>query len=83
MATSLKAGLAGLTEVPVALNPKKRIAFELAHKERLSHNVTQYRFALQSPQHKLGLPVGKHVFLYAMYAPAPCPNHFTVVSLKS
>lgn len=50
---------------PVALNPKKRIAFELAEKHELSHNVRRFRFALQSPQHRLGLPVGKHVFLYA------------------
>ena len=50
---------------PVALNPKKRIAFALAEKHELSHNVRRFRFALQSPQHRLGLPVGKHVFLYA------------------
>jgi nitrate reductase (NAD(P)H) len=49
----------------VALNPKKRIAFKLAEKEELSHNVRRFRFALQSPQHRFGLPVGKHVFLYA------------------
>lgn len=34
-------------------------------KEELSHNVRRFRFALQSPQHRFGLPVGKHVFLYA------------------
>ena len=49
----------------VALNPKKRIAFTLAEKEELSHNVRRFRFALQSPEHRFGLPVGKHVFLYA------------------
>lgn len=49
----------------VALNPKKRIPFVLAEKDQLSHNVCRFRFALQSPQHRFGLPVGKHVFLYA------------------
>ena len=49
----------------VALNPKKRIPFVLAEKHELSHNVRRFRFALQSPQHRFGLPVGKHVFLYA------------------
>ena len=49
----------------IALNPKKRIPFTLAVKEELSHNVRRFRFALQSPQHRFGLPVGKHVFLYA------------------
>jgi len=49
----------------IALNPKKRINFALAEKEELSHNVRRFRFALQTPQHRFGLPVGKHVFLYA------------------
>ena len=49
----------------VALNPKKKIPFMLVEKEELSHNVRRFRFALQSPQHRFGLPVGKHVFLYA------------------
>lgn len=50
---------------PVALDPRKRIPFKLVEKEALSHNVRRFRFALQSPQHRFGLPVGKHVFLYA------------------
>ncbi|BDA47084.1 Nitrate reductase [NADH] [Coccomyxa sp. Obi] len=50
---------------PVALNPKKRLKFRLVEKQELSHNVRRFRFALPSPQHKFGLPVGKHVFLYA------------------
>lgn len=51
--------------VPVALNPKKRLRFKLVEKHNLSHNVRRFRFALPSQQHKFGLPVGKHVFLYA------------------
>lgn len=50
---------------PVALNPKKRLKFRLMEKHELSHNVRRFRFALPTPQHKFGLPVGKHVFLYA------------------
>lgn len=50
---------------PIALNPKKRLKFKLVQKQELSHNVRRFRFALPSPQHKFGLPVGKHVFLYA------------------
>lgn len=49
----------------VALDPRKKIPFKLAEKVELSNNVRLFRFALQSPQHKFGLPVGKHVFLYA------------------
>lgn len=55
--------------VPVALNPKKRLKFKLVQKEQLSHNVRRFRFALPSSQHKFGLPVGKHVFLYAECVP--------------
>ena len=53
----------------VALDPKKRVAFKLVEKHELSHNVRRFRFALQSPQHKFGLPVGKHVFAYGRRAP--------------
>ena len=55
----------------VALNPKKRIAFKLVEKHMLSHNVRRFRFALQSPQHKFGLPIGKHVFAYGKCVPCP------------
>ena len=53
----------------VALDSKKRIAFKLVEKHVLSHNVRRFRFALQSPQHKFGLPVGKHVFAYGKCVP--------------
>ncbi|KAL4420574.1 hypothetical protein ABPG75_010230 [Micractinium tetrahymenae] len=57
--------LVAVAAAPVALDPRKRIPFTLVEKESLSHNVRRFRFALQSPQHRFGLPVGKHVFLYA------------------
>lgn len=49
----------------IALDPRRRQQFKLIEKEHLSHNVRRLRFALQSENHKFGLPVGKHVFLYA------------------
>lgn len=58
-------GVVNGTAELVALNPRQKIAFKLAEKIELSHNVRLFRFALQSPEHKFGLPVGKHVFLYA------------------
>lgn len=48
----------------IALNPRKKQAFKLIEKENLSHNVRRFRFALQSPQHRFGLPCGKHVYIY-------------------
>lgn len=59
-----KAGTADLTDL-VALNPKKKIPFELVEKIELSHNTRLFRFALQSPRHRLGLPIGQHMFFYA------------------
>ena len=41
------------------------------HSQTLSHNVRRLRFSLQSPKHKFGLPVGKHVFIYAKRVACP------------
>ena len=49
----------------IALSPKKKISFKLAEKHELSHNVRRLRFALQTPEHRTGLPVGQHMFFYA------------------
>lgn len=48
----------------IALNPRKKQKFRLIEKRELSHNVRLFRFELQSPEHKLGLPCGKHVYIY-------------------
>ena len=53
----------------IALNPKKKIPFKLVDKIQLSHNSRLFRFALQSPKHKLGLPVGQHMFFYCKVSP--------------
>ena len=50
---------------PVALNPKKKIEFPLIEKEYITHNVLRLRFGLPTESHRFGLPVGKHVFVYA------------------
>lgn len=49
----------------VALNPKKWIEFELAERIEVSHNTRLFKFRLQSPEHRLGLPVGYHMFIQA------------------
>jgi len=61
----LRAAAVPVVEEPVALNPKKKLDFPLIEKKILSHNVIKMRFGLPSKDHKFGLPVGKHVFLYA------------------
>eukprot|EP01026_Neomeris_dumetosa_P052928 TRINITY_DN4715_c0_g1_i6.p1 TRINITY_DN4715_c0_g1~~TRINITY_DN4715_c0_g1_i6.p1 ORF type:complete len:885 (+),score=166.80 TRINITY_DN4715_c0_g1_i6:81-2657(+) len=49
----------------IALDPRKKIAFPLSEKIVINHNTAIFRFALQSSKHKFGLPVGKHIWLYA------------------
>eukprot|EP00970_Alexandrium_tamarense_P012975 scaffold3198_cov213-Alexandrium_tamarense.AAC.7 len=49
----------------VALDPKHKHAFKLQTKTVLSRDSFELDFALQTPEHVLGLPTGKHVFLSA------------------
>lgn len=46
-------------------DPKERYALPLVQKQQLNHDTFFMRFGLPSPEHRLGLPCGKHVFLYA------------------
>lgn len=48
-----------------ALDPTKKIPFKLVEKHIVSHDTRRFRFELQSPEHILGLPVGKHMYLSA------------------
>lgn len=47
----------------VALNPKKWLNFELSEKIEISHDTRLFKFKLPSPEHRLGLPVGYHMFI--------------------
>lgn len=58
-------GGGGHSSTKMALNPKKKIPFKLSEKIALSHNTRLFRFALQTPEHTLGLPIGQHMFFYA------------------
>ena len=49
----------------IALDPKHKQAFILQEKTVLSRDSFELNFALQSPEHVLGLPTGKHIFLTA------------------
>jgi hypothetical protein len=46
-----------------ALNPEEWQPFKLIEIENISHDVRRFRFALQSPDHVLGLPIGQHISL--------------------
>jgi len=49
----------------IALNPEVYIPFKLIDKEILTHDTRRFRFALQSENHVLGLPIGQHISLKA------------------
>jgi len=48
---------------PTSLDERNYRPFKLVSKTAVNHNTIQFRFALPSPFHKLGLPVGKHMVL--------------------
>ena len=49
----------------VTLNPREKVTLRLAERIEVSQNSRIFRFALSSPQQRLGLPCGKHVYVYA------------------
>lgn len=63
--TTMASTSAAALDTMVALNPKKKIKLPLIERIVLSRNSRIFRFALPSPERRLGLPVGKHVFVYA------------------
>ncbi|GBF96264.1 nitrate reductase [Raphidocelis subcapitata] len=60
------AAAAALAAAPVALvDPRVRYDLPLESSTKLSHDTYLMRFSLPSPAHRVGLPCGKHVFLFA------------------
>lgn len=72
-AAATTAAAAGLSEAdralaaaPVTLiDPRTRYDLPLESSRRLNHDTYLMRFALPSAAHRVGLPCGKHVFLFA------------------
>uniref|UniRef100_A0A7N8WWW9 NADH-cytochrome b5 reductase n=1 Tax=Mastacembelus armatus TaxID=205130 RepID=A0A7N8WWW9_9TELE len=46
-------------------DPSIKYALRLIDKQIISHDTRRFRFALPSPDHVLGLPVGQHIYLSA------------------
>ncbi|KAL8219200.1 UNVERIFIED_CONTAM: NADH-cytochrome b5 reductase 3 [Gekko kuhli] len=46
-------------------SPDVKYPLRLIDKEEISHDTRRFRFALPSPEHILGLPVGQHIYLSA------------------
>ncbi|CAM9091374.1 unnamed protein product, partial [Chrysoparadoxa australica] len=65
--TRAKSGAAADPDALITLQPKKKVPLKLIEKEELSANSRRFRFALPTPQHKLGLPIGQHFFVSGMW----------------
>ncbi|XP_019132469.1 NADH-cytochrome b5 reductase 3 [Larimichthys crocea] len=46
-------------------DPNIKYALRLLDKQIVSHDTRKFRFALPSPEHVLGLPIGQHIYLSA------------------
>ena len=64
----------------LALNPKKKTPFRLQNKTVVSRDSMILDFALQTPQHVLGLPTGKHLFLSAIINGELVMRRYTPIS---
>lgn len=67
-------------ESPIALNPKKWLEFELIERKAVSHDTRLFRFKLPTPEHKLGLPVGYHMFIQVPHDGKTVMRAYTPVS---
>lgn len=61
-------------------NPREKVQCKLVYKENISHDVRLFRFALPSSDQVLGLPVGKHIFVYATIDGKICMRAYTPTS---
>lgn len=61
-------------------NPREKVRCTLVYKKEISHDVRLFRFALPSSDQVLGLPVGKHIFVYATINGKPCMRAYTPTS---
>lgn len=72
-----------LSKAPtVALtNPKEKVQCRLVSKTVVSRDVRLFRFELPSSDQTLGLPIGKHIFLYANIDGKLCMRPYTPTSM--
>jgi nitrate reductase (NAD(P)H) len=64
----------------LALNPRKKTPFRLQNKTTLSRDSYMLDFALPTPEHILGLPTGKHMFLSAKIGDETVVRRYTPIS---
>lgn len=64
----------------LALNPRRKVSFKLQNKIVLSRDSFMLDFALSTPDHILGIPTGKHMFLSAKINGETVLRRYTPIS---
>ena len=70
------------TDIRTLVNPQQTVAVRLVKKDKVSPDTRRFRFSLPSPQHTLGLPLGKHIYLSATVGGIPVSRPYTPTSLR-
>jgi nitrate reductase (NAD(P)H) len=79
-ADDVTASLSTALPVVALADPREKVPCRLVERKELSRDVRLLRFALPSPDHTLGLPVGKHVLVCATINGKPCMRAYTPTS---
>ncbi|PNW79324.1 hypothetical protein CHLRE_09g410950v5 [Chlamydomonas reinhardtii] len=64
----------------VVLTGRAKVKLPLVERIELNRNTRIFRFGLPSPEHRIGLPVGKHVFVYAQVGGENVMRAYTPIS---
>ena len=67
--------------IPTLVNPRQKVRVPLVGKFPISHDTYRFRFGLPSERHFLGLPVGKHIVVYAVIGEKLCARSYTPTTL--
>lgn len=65
---------------PTALQRGVKLSLSLVARTELTHDTRLFRFALPSPEHVLGLPTGKHIYLSCRINEELVKRNYTPVS---
>ena len=68
-----------LPSEPLTLS-RSLVSLTMTERTDLNHNTRLFRFALPSPEHRLGLPCGKHLFVRAVINGEPVLRAYTPIS---
>ncbi|KAJ1727253.1 NADH-cytochrome b5 reductase [Coemansia biformis] len=78
-----RCGCTAVASPVLVLHPSEYRKFKLVEKEQVSGNTARYRFALQSAEAVLGLPIGRHIQLMVEVGGKEVARSYTPTSTDS